>query len=133
MTWGDVRGGRARSLDEELAHQTFVFVVHHVAMVHERIGGTREIIESSDEADRTITRNADGVFPTFFVRRNGGTYARNDLELDVVNVEGMAERHVVLDGPLFRGIQGDVMIDDVHIVGHSVEREWRTWTIVCNG
>lgn len=133
MTWGDVRGGGVESLDEELPHQTFVFVVDHMAMVHERIGRTGKIIESSYETDRAIARNAHGVFPAFFVRGNGTTHARDDLELDVMNVEGMAEGHVIFDRPFFRRVQGYVMIDDVHIVGHSVERKGRPWAHIGNG
>lgn len=43
--------GDNESLDQELTHQTTVFMVEHVAMVHVGIGGAGKIIKSSDEAD----------------------------------------------------------------------------------
>src|SRR5262249_20895881 len=117
---------------EKLGHGPFVFVIDHVAMVHEGVVRAGEGVEFCDEADAGILLNVNRVFPALFkaldaVYDAGAAGSGEGSELDIMNVKGMTESGVVGDGPFFDGVEVDGLADERGAEGGVVESEYTVW------
>jgi len=98
-------------------------MVSHVAVVHVRVFSAGEVVKTGDENDCFVDTDIKGNFPALFVFGHRAAAARDDLELHIMDVEGMAKDFPIGDRPLFNRVQHHRLVDDIHVKARVVESE----------
>ena len=96
-----------------------------MAMEHERIGVAGVVVELGDERDRGALGQIERVLPALLIFGDVAIGPRKDAELDVMQVEGVPEDVVVLNGPDLGGAELHDHVRGVHVERLAIEGEVR--------